>query len=134
MPSPNESQACSKSQNKKQNSTKQTPNIMNTTTTSSSEEFAALIGLDWASERHALCLYDCATAQRESSTLEHTPEAIAQWANALQERFAGKKTALLAGPALTDKTRRAGLGTAIAASSATTVITTMSYLMPLVEP
>ena len=65
---------------------------MNTTTTSN--EFAALIGLDWASQRHALCLYDCARAQRESSTLEHTPEAIAQWTNALQERFAGKKIAL----------------------------------------
>jgi hypothetical protein len=66
--------------------------IMNTTTTSSA--FAALIGIDWASQRHALCLYDCATGKKESSTLEHTPEAIAQWARALQERFAGRKIAL----------------------------------------
>jgi transposase len=65
-----------------------------TNTTSTSAEFAALIGLDWASQRHALCLYDCATAQKESSTLEHTPEAIAQWANALRKRCAGKKIAL----------------------------------------
>ena len=44
------------------------------------DDFAALIGLDWGSQAHALCLYDCATGARESSTLEHTPEAIAHWA------------------------------------------------------
>src|SRR5437870_7032219 len=62
--------------------------------TSKSAQFAALIGIDWASQQHALCLYDCATAKRESSILEQTPEAIAQWARGLQERFAGKKIAL----------------------------------------
>src|SRR6266446_8589483 len=62
--------------------------------TSKSAQFAALIGIDWASQRHALCLYDCATAKRESSILEHTPEGIAQWARGLQERFKGKKIAL----------------------------------------
>jgi transposase len=71
---------------------KQHTTFMNTTTTSA--ELAALIGLDWASQRHALCLYDCATGKKESSILEHTPEAIAQWARALQARFAGKKIAL----------------------------------------
>src|SRR2546428_4630423 len=81
-----------KSSQQNKTSTKAIHTYMNTTTTSN--EFAALIGIDWASQRHALCLYDCATAQRESSTLEHTPEAIAQWANALEERFAGKKIAL----------------------------------------
>jgi transposase len=62
--------------------------------TSKSAELAALIGIDWASQQHALCLYDCVTGKRESSILEHTPEAIAQWAQQLQERFAGKKIAL----------------------------------------
>jgi transposase len=57
-------------------------------------DFAAFIGLDWASQRHALSLYDCATGKRESSTLEHTPEAIAQWAQGLEQRFGGKKIAL----------------------------------------
>ncbi len=61
---------------------------------SKSAQFAALIGIDWASQRHALCLYDCATGKRESSILEHTPEAIAQWARGLQERFKGRKIAL----------------------------------------
>ena len=47
-------------------------------TTEAEGDFAALIGLDWGSEEHALCLYDCATGQRETSALAHTPEAIAQ--------------------------------------------------------
>jgi transposase len=68
-------------------------NTMNTTV-SIKEEFAALIGIDWASQEHALCLYDCATTKREASTLAHTPEAIAQWAQGLEQRFAGKKIAL----------------------------------------
>src|SRR5882724_8029950 len=63
-------------------------------TASDGEDFAALIGLDWASQRHALCLYDCATGKRESCTLEHAPEAIAQWAHGLQQRFGGRKIAL----------------------------------------
>jgi hypothetical protein len=62
--------------------------------TTKTAELAALIGIDWASQRHALCLYDCATGKRESSILEHTSEAIAQWAQALKVRFAGKKIAL----------------------------------------
>src|SRR6266481_2248638 len=62
--------------------------------TSGRGDFAAFIGLDWASQEHALCLYDCATAKRENSTLEHTPEAIAQWARGLEQRFGGKKIAL----------------------------------------
>ena len=65
--------------------------------TSTEQEFAALIGIDWASQEHALCLYECATGQRESSTLAHTPEAIAQWAQALEQRFGGRKIALCLG-------------------------------------
>jgi hypothetical protein len=57
-------------------------------------DFAALIGLDWGSETHALCLHDCTSGERESSTLEHTPEAIAQWAATLEERFPKGKIAL----------------------------------------
>jgi transposase len=57
-------------------------------------DFVALIGLDWGSQAHALCLYDGATGTCESSTLEHSPEAIAQWAAALTERFPDGKIAL----------------------------------------
>jgi transposase len=57
-------------------------------------QFAALIGLDWADQTHALCLYDCATGHYEASTLAHTPEAIARFAQSLRTRFAGRPVAL----------------------------------------
>ena len=63
-------------------------------TASDRGDFAAFIGIDWASQEHALCLYDCATGKREHSTLEHIPEAIAHWAQGLEQRFGGKKIAL----------------------------------------
>lgn len=62
--------------------------------TATESDFAALIGLDWGSAEHALCLYDCTTGEREASTLEHTPEAIARWALALAQRFPNGKIAL----------------------------------------
>jgi transposase len=62
--------------------------------TETAGDFAALIGLDWGSESHALCLHDGATGERETSTLAHTPEAIARWAAALEERFPQRKIAL----------------------------------------
>jgi transposase len=71
---------------------KQKEILMNMTT--QSRELAALVGIDWASQRHALCLYDCATGERENSTLEHTPEAIARWVQGLKARFGGRKIAL----------------------------------------
>ncbi len=61
---------------------------------SAEPDFAALIGLDWADQTHALCLYDCASGERESSTLAQTPEAISAWAEALRERFGGRAIAL----------------------------------------
>ena len=57
-------------------------------------DFAALIGLDWADQAHALCLYDCLSGQLEAATLAHSPEAIAAWAEALRERFGGRPVAL----------------------------------------
>jgi transposase len=91
MPSPNESQACSTAEKKKQIQLGSKNHLMNTTR---SNGFAALIGIDWASHQHALCLHDCATGKTENCTLEHTPEAIAQWAQGLQVRFGGRKIAL----------------------------------------
>src|SRR5436309_2400668 len=75
-------------------------------TASDGGDFAALIGLDWASQRHALCLYDCATGKREASTLEDTPEAIAHWARGLEPRFEGKKIALCLKKAHTASVRK----------------------------
>ena len=58
------------------------------------EHFAAFIGIDWADAKHDLCLQARGCGKRESSTLEHTPEAIEAWASALRRRFDGKPIAI----------------------------------------
>ena len=58
------------------------------------EGFAACIGIDWADAKHDLCLQAEGCERRESSTLEHTPEAISVWANSLRRRFGGKPVAI----------------------------------------
>lgn len=56
--------------------------------------FAALIGLDWADSKHDVCLVDTATGAQESSVIKHTPEALAEWARALRQRFGGQQIAV----------------------------------------
>jgi len=58
------------------------------------EHFAALIGLDWADQKHDLCLVDTASGSRELSVIAHTPEALNEWARSLRARFNGTKVAL----------------------------------------
>jgi transposase len=56
--------------------------------------FAAFVGLDWGDQKHALS--QCATGQTilERTTLEQTPEALAQWALGLRARFPEGKIAV----------------------------------------
>lgn len=56
--------------------------------------FAALIGLDWADGKHAICLQATDTAEREADELEHRPETIDEWARGLRQRFGGRPVAL----------------------------------------
>jgi transposase len=58
------------------------------------EAFAALIGVDWGDQSHALALLDVARGQVEASTLEHRPEAIQAWLQQLEQRFGGRPVAL----------------------------------------
>lgn len=58
------------------------------------EEYAALIGLDWASEKHDVWVWDVATGEGRHRVVEHTPEALAEWLGELQERYPGKRLAL----------------------------------------
>jgi transposase len=81
-------------QNQPTNKMKSTNDDNTMKKTETEGDFAALIGLDWGSQEHALCLHDCRSGERISSTLAHTPEAIAQWAAALAERFPNGKIAL----------------------------------------
>lgn len=57
-------------------------------------EFAALVGIDWADRKHDICLQVAATGEREFSVLMHGPEAIDEWANALRVRFSNQPVAV----------------------------------------
>jgi transposase len=59
------------------------------------EPFAALVGLDWADEKHAVALLATGSQIPERTTLEHTPEALSDWAAQLHQRFAGGKIAII---------------------------------------
>ena len=49
--------------------------------------YAAFVGLDWGDEKHALSLCAANSSAVERTTLKQTPEALADWANALRTRF-----------------------------------------------
>ena len=57
-------------------------------------EFAALIGIDWSDRKHEVCLFETTTARRQASTLEHSPQAIDEWATALRARYGGRPVAV----------------------------------------
>jgi len=57
-------------------------------------EFAALVSIDWADQKHAVCLYDESTGEREQSFVTHTPTALQQWANGLRQRCNGRPIAV----------------------------------------
>jgi hypothetical protein len=60
-------------------------------------EFAAFVGIDWADRKHDICLLPAGSSTPEYSVLPHRPEAIAQWAQELYERFAGALIAVCLG-------------------------------------
>jgi hypothetical protein len=59
-------------------------------------DFAALVGIDWANDKHDVCLVpaDSGPEAREFRVLEHRPEAIDEWANSLRVRFPGRSVAV----------------------------------------
>ncbi len=58
----------------------------------SPKEFAAFVGIDWADQKHAVCLLH---GERQSDMeLPHTPEAIAEWALSLRRQFGGVPVAV----------------------------------------
>ncbi len=57
-------------------------------------EFAAMVGIDWADQKHDLCLLDLSSRQITHSVLEQSPEAIDQWATELRQQFGGRPIAV----------------------------------------
>jgi transposase len=58
------------------------------------EEYAALIGVDWADEKHDVWIWEVATGESQHRVGEHTPEALAEWLAELQARYPGQRVAL----------------------------------------
>ena len=59
------------------------------------KECAAVVGIDWADQQHAVCLIDLNHQEAaEGSTLDQEPEAIDQWVTQLQQRFPNQKVAV----------------------------------------
>jgi transposase len=65
-----------------------------TMTESETNGFAAFVGIDWADRKHDICLQPGLEGQREFLVLEHRPEAIDDWANALRVRFGNRPVAV----------------------------------------
>jgi transposase len=65
---------------------------MNTTTDQT--KYAALIGLDWADQKHDVCLLVPGQTQPERLVLANTPEAITAWVQQLRQRFGGHPVAI----------------------------------------
>ena len=61
---------------------------------STRNRFAGLIGIDWSEKEQVISLQDTRTGAVELQRLEHTPEAIADWARKLRERFGGEPIAV----------------------------------------
>ncbi|HEX3228294.1 MAG TPA: IS110 family transposase [Pyrinomonadaceae bacterium] len=57
-------------------------------------EYAALVSIDWADQKHAVCLLDPNTGKREQAIVQHTPQALQEWALSLRQRFAGQPIAV----------------------------------------
>src|SRR5262252_8236481 len=44
-----------------------------------STEFAAYVGIDWADQKHDICLQEVGSNQVESLQLDHKPDSISNW-------------------------------------------------------
>ena len=67
---------------------------MNKIESTGTEEYAALIGLDWASEKHDIWLWDVATGKSRHRVIEHKPEALADWLSELHSQYPGQRVAV----------------------------------------
>ena len=55
-----------------------------------STEFAAMIAIDWADQKHAWAM-QAGTSKIETGAIDHTPETIpCSWAAELRMRFGGQ--------------------------------------------
>ena len=56
--------------------------------------FAAFVGIDWADQKHDVCLMEAGSAKLEPDILNHTPEDLQEWVAQLRRRFGGRPVAV----------------------------------------
>jgi len=56
--------------------------------------YAAYIGIDWADQKHDICLQAADADAREFTVLAHRPDTIEAWALSLKQRFQGQPIAV----------------------------------------
>ena len=61
---------------------------------SADQSYAAFVGIDWADQKHDVCLKAAGRSEHEHSVIAHRPEAIERWACGLRQRFAGRPIAV----------------------------------------
>lgn len=57
-------------------------------------EFAALVAIDWADQKHDWILEVPGSPGRQSGVIDHTPESVDVWATELRRRFGGQPVAV----------------------------------------
>jgi transposase len=57
-------------------------------------QYAAFVGIDWADQEHAICIFHDGRKDMKEHTLEHSPETIAEWAESLRLRYDGRPVAV----------------------------------------
>ena len=62
--------------------------------TQTPHQYAALVGIDWADQKHACSLQATGSERVERYELENSPEAVEQWAAELAQRFSGRPVAV----------------------------------------
>jgi tetratricopeptide (TPR) repeat protein len=61
---------------------------------STSTEFAAFVGIDWADQEHAVCLVESDGSPWERSVVEQKAESLDAWVQGLRIRFEGRRVAV----------------------------------------
>jgi transposase len=56
--------------------------------------FAAFVGIDWADQKHDICLMEASSEKIEHGILNHKPEDIQDWVAQLRRRFGSRPVAI----------------------------------------
>ena len=59
------------------------------------DQFSAIVGIDWADQKHDIHEYDVEIAKVVSRTvISSRPEVVHEWASLLRQRYPGKPVAI----------------------------------------